>query len=415
MRKLMFLLRKEFRQIRRNPFLARAIIAVPIVQMLILVPAVTLEIKKVELAVVDNDHSSESRGLVSKLAGSSFFDISRISGNINESEAMLLSGDADMVLIIPPDFSEGLAGMNQPRLQVLADAVNSTSAQLAWNYIASVIRDFNIDEITAGRKLPVTQAPFNHPGYESAIIPADMTADETELTSGTMIPAGSAGIPAMAAGSMPGLTLLPRFWYNPTLNYKYFMLPGILVILVTAIGLLMSGLNIVREKENGTMEQINVTPVMKWELIASKMIPFFVIGLLDLVLGLTIGWLAFDIPFEGSLLLFFTCAAIFLVAVLGMAVFLSTLATTQQQFLFVSYFIMMILILISGIFTPAESMPLWAQHFNLVNPVAYLMRINRMIMLKGSGLSDISADMGMLFILAVSFLTLSIRTYRKRG
>lgn len=219
----------------------------------------------------------------------------------------------------------------------------------------------------------------------------------------------------MSSGSMPSLSVLPHYWYNPTLNYKYFMLPGILVILITAIGLLMSGLNLVREKESGTIEQINVTPVMKWELIASKIIPFFIIGLFDLALGLSIGWLAFHIPFEGSLLLFFACAMIFLVAVLGMALFLSTMASTQQQFLFVSYFVMMIFILMSGIFTPVESMPVWAQQFNWVNPVAYLMRINRMIMLKGSGFHDIAMDVGLLSLLATSLLTLAIRAYRKRA
>ena len=193
------------------------------------------------------------------------------------------------------------------------------------------------------------------------------------------------------------------------------MLPGVLVILITAIGLMMSGLNLVREKESGTIEQINVTPVMKWQLIASKIIPFFIIGLLDLALGLSIGWLAFNIPFEGSLLLFFACAAIFLVAVLGLALFFSTMASTQQQFLFVAFFFVMIFILMSGIFTPTESMPLWAQQFNWVNPVAYLMRINRMVMLKGSGFSEIMRDMAMLTILALSYLSLAIRAYRKRA
>ena len=370
MRKLLFLLKKEFRQIRRNTFMARAIVMVPLLQMLILVPAITFEVKHVDLAVTDNDHSPASRELLSKLSGSSFFNISATPRNYDEAEALLFSGDADMVLIIPDDFSEGLAGVNQPRLQVLTDAVNATSAQLSWNYFVSVVRDYNRDVI---------------------------------ISSGA------------APASIPGISVSPRFWYNPTLNYKYYMLPGVLVILITAIGLLMAGLNLVREKETGTIEQINVTPVMKWELIASKVIPFFIIGLIDLALGLTVGWIAFDIPFEGSLLLFFACASIFLVAVLGLALFFSTMASTQQQFLFIAFFFVMVFILMSGIFTPAESMPLWAQDFNYVNPVAYLMRINRMVMLKGSGFHDIAGDMGALAVLAVTFITFAIRTYRKRA
>jgi len=378
MKKLIFLLSKEFRQIRRNPFMIRAIIAVPVSQMLILVPAVTFEVKRIDLAVIDNDRSQASRELVAKLTGSSFFVVAATPATVTEAESMLFSGDADIALVIPPDFSEGLAGVTRPRLQVLVDAVNATSAQLSWSYLTSVVRDFNRDVIVS-----------------TGMMPGNTTA--------------------LSGGSVPGISVSPRYWYNPTLNYKYYMLPGVLVILITAIGLMMSGLNLVREKESGTIEQINVTPVMKWQLIASKIIPFFIIGLLDLALGLSIGWLAFNIPFEGSLLLFFACAAIFLVAVLGLALFFSTMASTQQQFLFVAFFFVMIFILMSGIFTPTESMPLWAQQFNWVNPVAYLMRINRMVMLKGSGFSDIMRDMGMLTVLAFSYLTLAIRAYRKRA
>lgn len=380
MRKLVFLLRKEFRQIVRNPFMIRAIIAVPILQMLILVPAVTFEIKRIDLAVTDNDRSPSSRELLARLGGSSFFRITATPANYEEAEALLLTGDADMALIIPGDFSEGLAGITRPRLQVLADAVNATSAQLSWSYLTSVVRDFNRDIVIG-----------------TGAAPAGISGSGSHQT------------------SLPGIAVASRFWYNPTLNYKYYMLPGVLVILITAIGLMMTGLNLVREKEVGTIEQINVTPVRKWELIASKVIPFFIIGLLDLALGLSIGWLAFNIPFEGSLLLFFACASIFLVAVLGLALFFSTMASTQQQFLFVAFFFVMIFILMSGIFTPTESMPLWAQQFNWVNPVAYLMRINRMVMLKGSGFNDIAADMGMLSLLAVAFIIMAIRAYRKRA
>jgi len=378
MKKLLFLLRKEFRQIRRNRFMIRAIIAVPILQMLIFVPAITFEIKRIDLAVIDNDRSQASRELVSKLTGSSFFVVTATPATVTEAESMLLSGDADIALVIPPDFSRGLAGVTPPRLQVLADAVNASTAQLSWSYITSVIRDFNREVIIS-----------------TGMIPANMAAIRT--------------------GSLPGISVSPRYWYNPKLNYKYYMLPGMLVILITVIGLMMIGFNLVREKESGTIEQINVTPIMKWQLIVSRIILFFIIGLFDLALGLGIGWLAFNIPFEGSLLLFFACAAIFLVAVLGLALFFSTMASTQQQFLFIAFFFVMVFILMSGIFTPTESMPLWAQQFNLVNPVAYLMRINRMVMLKGSGFSEIMRDMAMLTILALSYLSLAIRAYRKRA
>lgn len=370
MRKLIFLLRKEFRQIRRDPLLSRAIIMVPLIQMVILIPAVNLELKKVDLAVADRDHSPASRELIARLTGSSFFTVNALADSYDDAGSLLLEGTAGMVLVIPADFSESLAGRGTPVVQVLADAVNATSAQLGWAYFSSVLRDYNRDII---------------------------------IDTGT------------APSAIPGISVQTRFWYNPSLNYKFYMLPGVLVILITAIGLLMAGLNLVKEKEMGTIEQINVTPVMKWQLIASKVIPFFIIGLIDLALGLTIGWILFRIPFEGSLLLFFLCAAVFLVAVLGLALFFSTMASTQQQFLFIAFFFVMVFVLMSGIFTPTESMPRWAQDFNYINPVAYLMRINRMVMLKGSGLKEITGDLLALLVLAVSFIVLSIRAYRKRA
>ncbi len=370
MRKLVFLLKKEFRQIKRNTFLARAVIVVPLLQMLLLVPAVTLEIKNVDLALMDNDHTPASRELVARLTGSSFFKTRMTARDYDEAESLLLGGKADMALIIPDGFSENLSGNGTPRIQVLADAVNVTSAQLGWAYLSAVVRDYN----------------------------SDVIIDQ-----------------GVAPSSVPGITVSSRYWYNPTLDYKFYMLPGILVILITAIGLLMCGLNLVREKEMGTIEQINVTPVKKWQLIASKVVPFFIIGLIDLAIGLIVGWIAFRIPFEGSLLLFFVCAAIFLVAVLGLALFFSTFASTLQQFLFVAFFFVMIFVLMSGIFTPYESMPKWAQYFDFINPVFYLMRINRMIMLKGSGFHDIAREMGALTVLAIGFITFAIRAYRKRA
>jgi ABC-2 type transport system permease protein len=213
----------------------------------------------------------------------------------------------------------------------------------------------------------------------------------------------------------PQIQITNRYWYNEMLNYKYYMLPGILVILVTAIGFLLAGLNMVREKEIGTIEQINVTPVRKYQFIIAKMMPFFLIGLVDLALGLLIGRLAFHIPFEGSIFLMFFGASIFLIAVLGLALFISTFSGTQQQYMFVAFFCMIIFILMSGIFTPYESMPMWAQDFNIINPVAYLMRINRMVMLKGSTIIDIRKELYSLTIIAISFTTLAVSLYRKRS
>jgi ABC-2 type transport system permease protein len=275
-----------------------------------------------------------------------------------------------MILQIPSGFGKDIGTGEPGKLLATINAVNASSAQLTWAYLNGVILDYNIDII------------------------------KKNISINPVVP-------------LPRIQITNRYWYNEMLNYKYYMLPGILVILVTAIGFLLAGLNMVREKEIGTIEQINVTPVRKYQFIIAKMVPFLIIGLIDLALGLVIGKLAFNIPFEGSILLLFLGSTIFLIAVLGLALFISTFSGTQQQYMFVAFFCMIIFILMSGIFTPYESMPMWAQDFNLINPVAYLMRINRMVMLKGSTIFDISRELYSLALIAVCFSTLAVRRYRK--
>jgi ABC-2 type transport system permease protein len=370
MRTILYLIRKEFIQIFRNKFISKAIFAVPIVQMLLLVPAITFEIKNVDLIVIDNDMSPESRGLISKLEGSSFFRVASYSNSVSEANNLMHSNRCSMILHIPSSFGRDIGNGHPGKLITTVDAINASSAQLSWAYMNGVIRDYNAELITNN----ITTRPL------TPIL-------QTEITN--------------------------RYWYNEMLNYKYYMLPGILVILVTAIGFLLAGLNLVREKEIGTIEQINVTPVKKYQFIIAKMVPFLLIGLVDLALGLGIGKLAFNIPFEGSIMLMFFSASIFLIAVLGLALFISTFSSTQQQYMFVAFFFMIVFILMSGIFTPFESMPMWAQKFNIVNPVAYLIRINRMVMLKGSTMPDISREIYSLVIIAIIFTTFAVRRYRK--
>jgi ABC-2 type transport system permease protein len=370
MRTIFFLIRKEFLQIFRNKFISKAIFFVPIMQMLVLVPAVTLELKNIKLAIIDKDMTSESRGLISKLDGSTFFKVSYQTFSEEEANNLLHRNKCSVILEIPSGFGKDIGSGKQGKLLATIDAVNASSAQLSWAYLSGVIMDYNSDLI----KKNITTIPLS---------------------------------------PIPMIEITNRYWYNELLNYKYYMLPGILVILVTAIGFLLAGLNMVREKEMGTIEQINVTPVRKYQFIIAKMVPFLLIGLTDLALGLIIGRIAFNIPFEGSILLMFFCSTVFLIAVLGLALFISTFSATQQQYMFVAFFCMIIFILMSGIFTPYESMPMWAQDFNLINPVAYLMRINRMVMLKGSTFNDISREIWSLVIIAISFTALAVRRYRK--
>jgi len=212
---------------------------------------------------------------------------------------------------------------------------------------------------------------------------------------------------------MNPITVETSFWYNPELNYKIYMLPGILVILVTVVSMFLAAINIVHEKEMGTIEQLNVTPIKKFEFITGKLLPFLLIALFELAFGLTIGKIFFHIPIVGSIPLLFGFTIIYLLVVLGIGLFISTISSTQQQVMFIAFFFMLVFILMSGIFTPTESMPLWAQKLNIINPFYYFMRVIRMILLKGSGFSDISYEFYSLSIYAVIMLSLSVWRYRK--
>jgi ABC-2 type transport system permease protein len=192
------------------------------------------------------------------------------------------------------------------------------------------------------------------------------------------------------------------------------MVPGILVILVTLVGWLLMSLNVVREKELGTIEQINVTPIRKHQFIIGKLIPFWILALIELGIGLTLGRLIFHVPILGSVGLLIGFTALYLVAVLGFGLFIAAISETQQQVMFVNFFFVLVFILMSGIFTPVESMPEWAHYVNIVNPLAYFMRVIRMILLKGSGFMDVWKEFASIAVFGIVMISLAVRSYRKR-
>jgi ABC-2 type transport system permease protein len=206
---------------------------------------------------------------------------------------------------------------------------------------------------------------------------------------------------------------IPSFWYNKTLNYKTFMVPGILVLLVTMISLFLSGMNIVREKEIGTLEQMNVTPIKKYEFIIGKLFPFWVLGMVLLTVGLVISKVIFDIPMVGSMLLMYLYTSIYILVILGMGLFISNYTDTQQQAMFIAWFFVVIFILMSGLFTPIESMPQWAQYLTELNPIKYYVEVMRMIMLKGSSFFDILPQFIKTVICAVIMNGLAVWSYKK--
>jgi ABC-2 type transport system permease protein len=370
MKTILYILQKEFIQVFRNRTMLPMIFFVPLVQMLILVYAATFEMKKIDFYVVDNDLSQTSRSLTAKFEGIPFFHMSGSSFSAQDGEEAMISNDADLVLVIPSGFEHNLLREDKTSIQLLANAIDGNSAQLAYSYSNFIISDFNRKLIAEWKGLPDFKPPMN-------------------------------------------IDIADIYWFNTALDYKWYMAPGILAILVTVIGMFLSGMNLVREKEIGTIEQLNVTPIRKYQFIIGKLVPFWLIALFDLAFGLLIAKFFFNLPIVGSLWVLFGFAGLYLVSVLGLGLFISTLADTQQQVMFISFFFMMIFILMGGIFTPVESMPHWAQVADRFNPMYYFMRILRMVVLKGSGFSDLVTEFFSLAALGITFLSLAIWRYRK--
>ena len=372
MKVLSFILQKEFRQIFRDRTILAMMFALPIIQLIILPLAANFEVKNVNVAVVDYDRSSYSQKLINKIASSGYF---RIVGNtISYHDALKLieKNDADIMLEIPQGFERNLVREGSQQLNMSVDAINGTKSAIGSGYLSAVLRDFN-------RSLDVNINSVN----SSAIIQSSV------------------------------IDITYSDWFNPRREYKYYMVPGILVLLLTLIGGFMAALNIVREKEIGTIEQINVTPMKKWQFILGKLIPFWIVGMIVFTIGLTVMYIVYGIFPKGSIPVLYLFAAIYLVALLGFGLLISTFSNSQLQAMFVAFFFMMIFMLMSGFFTSIDSMPNWARQMSNLTPVTHFITVVRLIVLKGSGLWQVRKEMYYLIGFALLLNGCAIFNYRK--
>ena len=231
---------------------------------------------------------------------------------------------------------------------------------------------------------------------------------------GVSLPRGTAGVSGAMTVGAP-LDLRTQGWFNPSRNYKHYMVPALLVSLTTIIGLLLTAQNIAREKELGTLDQLNVTPITKGQFITAKLLPFWLLSLVIFSIGLIIGKVVFGIPTRGSVPLVFLSAAIYLVVALGIGLWISTFTSTQQQTMFVAFFIVLIYLLMSGLFTPVDSMPRWAQWVAEANPVKHFVFIMRAVLVKGAGVETILRPLAILAVGGVAVLSLAVRQYSKQA
>jgi ABC-2 type transport system permease protein len=379
MRTVLLLLQKEFLQIFRNRAMLPIIFIFPIIQLVILSFAATHDVKNIALAVLDQDRSSTSRLLVGKLTASGYFTLAGMPLSDNEGFELIEKDAADVFLTIPAHFERDILKKQPTKLQVQVNAINGQKAGLAASYAGEVFQSFG-----------------------SELMANYVQVGSSQLAVRSLTP----------AVNRPPSTV-SRYWYNPSLDYKTFMVPGILGELVAMLVLILSAMNVVREKEIGTIEQMNVTPIRKWQFILGKLLPFLFIGLFDLALGLTVGKLLFNIPLEGDLWLVFAFCVVNIFCVLGIGFFISNFADTQQQAMFIAWFFMVIFILMSGLFTPIESMPEWAQAMTIPNPIAHFVTVMRLVLLKGSGWADIRYNFYVMIGLGIFFNALAVWTYRK--
>jgi ABC-2 type transport system permease protein len=318
--------------------------------------------------VVDQDHSRMSREIVQKLQGTRRFVLVGSSVSMKPANDAILSRDAGMILGIPSGFENDIVNTGMGHVQLILNAEDGAAAGVTSSYVSRILAEY-------ARGITVELKPQQ---------------------------------PAVSAIDIRG-----RGWFNPELDYRHYMVPGILVQLITVVGTLMTAMNIVREKEIGTLEQLNVTPLSRGVFIAAKLLPMVGIALVELTIGLLIARFVFGVPMRGSITLVYAAALLYLVGALGIGLFISTIVETQQQAMFVTLFIVMIYLLMSGLFTPVRSMPNWAQWMAEANPVKHFIELVRAVLIKGATVGEVRREIFGLSAIGIAALTLAVRQYHK--
>ncbi|WP_281613267.1 ABC transporter permease [Flammeovirga sp. SubArs3] len=371
---LKFLLEKEFKQIFRDKGMLPLIFMMPILQLCVLSFAATFDVKNINIEIADLDNSVLSQQLIGKYEASKYFNLISFRHSTDNLGEGLQEGEVGIYLEIPKDFEKDIVNEIPTSIAIKVDAIDGMTAGVSVSYAQTIIQDFR-EEI--GERYGIKET-------------------------------------AIAKGQLPlQFNISNQNWYNKTLNYKFYMVPGLLVLLVSMIGMFLTSMNIVKEKEIGTIEQLNVTPISKAEFILGKLTPFWLIGMFVLTIGLLVAKLFFSVPMVGSLVIVYSFAIIYLFVVLGLGLFISTLADTQQQAMFIAWFFMIIFVLLSGLFTPIENMPDWAQKITLLNPVRYFIEVMRGVLLKGATWSDVKNNFFVIGVYAMIINLMAIFAYRK--
>jgi ABC-2 type transport system permease protein len=364
---------KEFLQLRRDKYARFRLIVPPLIQMLIYGYAATFEVNRVEVAIIDFDHSQESRDLISRFTYTGRFEVAKVLANEQELKSLIGNSDIPMALKIEPGFAELLRKGQTAHLQVVVDGTNSNTALIAVGYVNEIARRFAQDYAR-------------------------------EQLNGLM--------PAIAT-TVPQVNLEQRPWYNPDLNSQWFFVPGVIGSITLMMVVNLTAFAIVREREMGTLEQVMVTPIRPFELILGKTVPFFIVGLADVALVAAVGTLWFQVPFRGNPLVLLLGVVLFLLSTLGVGLLISTLSSTQQQAFASGFFFLNPAFTLSGFAFPITSMPKAMRLITYLDPLRYFLVILRGTFLKGVGLGVLWDQMLALGLLTASLLAISIARFRK--
>lgn len=360
------LLKKEIRLMRRNPLIPKIIVGMPLMVMLVLPLVANLDVKNVAVTVVDNDHSELSRRIIADIDAADCLSVLAVAGSHDEAMITVENGNADVVLSIPADYSRNL-GEKGAKVYVEANGVNATKGMLGAQYVSqSVVGTLR--------------------GWQAE---------------------NGMGIQA------PETSVINR--YNPTLNFRNYMIPALMVVLLIIICGFLPALNLVREKESGTIEAMNVTPVSRVAFVLSKLIPFWIVGIVVVTVGMTVGYFVYGLAPAGSIGAVYLATILFSLVMSGIGVAIANKSATMLQSIFVMFAFIMVFQLMSGLFTPIRSMPEWAQYVTCVIPPRYFIEIMRSVYLKGASVADLWVEYTVLLAFAAMLSLLAAVTYKKRA
>ena len=362
------IIRKEFIQLFRDKRMIIPLFVAPVIQLILFGYAATVDIKNITLAVVDNDRTEDSRAYIASFVRSGYFEIKAEPGSSAALDELLDAGTVQAAIVIPPRFGERIAARTASDVQVLLDGTDSNTATIIQNYVDLVSARFS----------------------ESLIV--------------------------RLLGRRPGgfPTVEPRIWYNPELKTALWMVPGVICLILLVSTLVLSSMAITREREMGTLEQLIVSPIRSFELILGKTLPFAVVGFCDVLLVTAFGRIIFNVPIRGSIPFLLAMSLAFILTTLGIGLFISTISRTQSQAMMSAIFFVMPAMLLSGIFTPIDNMPVVVQYLTYLNPLRYFGKIVREILLKGNGPSVLWPDMVYLLVFGGATFVLASRRFHKR-